>query len=1230
MIGRLRVAHKLLRGFKAMLDRLQTKAGREKKLAARERAAAAQREIFETMPVWLAVVRRSDGAILHANRALGAQMDDDAGGGQGAHLMDRLHEADRERLIGRLGREDRFDGAEARLVLADRRLFWVLVSARSLTYGGEHCALLVFTPADDLKRAEMERERLASRLVDAIESLAEGFALYDDTDRLIACNEPYRAMNETVRDLLQPGARWADLVRAGLERGQFADLAGREEAWLADRLQDRADPGKAVDVKLASGQWLRAVDRRTREGGLVSIRADVTEEKLSAERLRTSEAFKSAIINASLESIVTIDAAGRILEFNPAAERTFGFTRDQVLGRSLDGLIIPERLGEAHRRGLARFLETGESKVVGRRLEIAALRADGTEFPIELAVTEVALEGRRAFTAYLRDITRRVSAEAELARRASLLEAVGHSATEIVGDVEWQRSIPDLLRRLGLAAEVSRVTLFEAHRSASGRLVQSCRHDWAEAGLAPLSDDPRYLEMPLTGDDGEEVGAWTLRRQRGEVVQATLSETTGYTRRVFEEHGTLSFLSVPIMVSGEWWGFFGFDDCKTERVWTDVEIDVLKTSAALIAGAIERARAAERLRLSEQRYALAARGANDGLWDWDVAGNTAYFSPRLHEILGLAERELGSSPSALFDRVCEEDLSALQKMLESRFAQRRRKFEIECRMRHQSGGERWMVWRGMIVHDANGPIRVVGSLHDITERKEAEAKLRESEARFRELAEDAPVLLDLMDAQNKLVFANRRYLEFIGRSLEEVVVDGWMAEIHPEDLPRVIEFGDRQLARRGEAEIEYRARRHDGEYRWMRLTETVRRGADGAFAGFVDAMVDVTDRKRAEAEVARQRDALHQSEKLTALGSLLAGVAHELNNPLSVVVGQAMLLEETAIDPKVVGRSETIRRAAERCSRIVRTFLTLVRQRQPEQSLVDLNMTIAMATELLAYQLRISDIELKLDLAADLPEVLADSDQLHQVVTNLIVNAEQALAEAGRPRRLGVSTRADQGRRMVVLAVADNGPGIGADIRPRIFEPFFTTKPPGQGTGIGLAMCRNVVSAHRGTLWLENTPGGGATFVVELPLPSGEAPAKPAPAAAAMPGPSPARYRVLVVDDEAEIAQTLAEILKAAGHEVDTAGNGEQALDQLDRETFDVILSDLRMPVLDGPGLFAALRERHPALVDRIAFITGDTLSARLGKFLADTGVLCIEKPFTPDDVRYLLAQVMAQPVGAA
>jgi two-component system NtrC family sensor kinase len=287
-----------------------------------------------------------------------------------------------------------------------------------------------------------------------------------------------------------------------------------------------------------------------------------------------------------------------------------------------------------------------------------------------------------------------------------------------------------------------------------------------------------------------------------------------------------------------------------------------------------------------------------------------------------------------------------------------------------------------------------------------------------------------------------------------------------------------------------------------------------------------------------------QSERLSALGSLLAGVAHELNNPLSIVVGQAQLLQETAPDEKTAARGTRIRNAAERCVKIVKTFLAMARRRPPERTLVNLNSLVEGALEVLGYTLRSAGIEVQTDLAADLPLTWADGDQLQQVVTNLVVNAEQAMSDGDGPRRLRIATRFDAASDQLRLEVADSGPGVPPAIRTRIFEPFFTTKSVGVGTGVGLSLCHGIVASHGGSIAAADAPGGGALFVVTLPHvptgPHGTQAAVPESRTAGLPARS-----ILIVDDEVEIAETLAEMLAEAGHRVDIAPNGKAALERI-------------------------------------------------------------------------------------
>ncbi|MBI3029234.1 MAG: PAS domain S-box protein [Candidatus Rokubacteria bacterium] len=381
------------------------------------------------------------------------------------------------------------------------------------------------------------------------------------------------------------------------------------------------------------------------------------------------------------------------------------------------------------------------------------------------------------------------------------------------------------------------------------------------------------------------------------------------------------------------------------------------------------------------------------------------------------------------------------------------------------------------------------------------------------------------------------------------------------------------------------------------------------------------ERAKAQEELQRQREALLQSEKLAAMGQLLAGVAHELNNPLSVITGHTAILRQTGGGP-LAERAEKIAKAAERCARIVKNFLALARQQPPERSRVELNRVVREAVELLAYPLRVDNVEVTLDLAEELPALWADPHQLHQVVVNLVSNAHHAMRDMESPRRLTLATSYEHNRGWVNLEVRDTGPGIPPEIQRRIFEPFFTTKPVGQGTGLGLSLCRGIVEGHGGIIRVESQPGQGALFVVELPA---EAPPRAEPEAARPEAQRPIPGKtILVVDDEPEVAGILAELLAADGHQVETAANGLQALDKLRERRYDLILSDLRMPGLDGPGLYRELERRDPRLLRRVIFLTGDTLRQESQEFLERAGVPSLTKPFDAAEVRRLVQQALA------
>ena len=621
--------------------------------------------------------------------------------------------------------------------------------------------------------------------------------------------------------------------------------------------------------------------------------------------------FTTAVMNAALDCIVAADAHGVIVEFNPAAERTFGLARADAIGRSLAETIIPHAHRAAHEAGMARLAAGEPPRVVGRRIEIEGLRADGEVFPLELAIVRTGDGGDAAFVAYMRDITAQKLAE-------------------------------------------------------------------------------------------------------------------------------------------------------------------------------------QRLQESEERLRLAIEGAQLGTWRWDLMTGGSWWSPRAREIFGFPA--------------------------------------------------------------------------------------------------DGEVAQELRDRL-----------------------------VHPDDRAAVTEAVRRVVEDAAEASLEYRVVMPGGEVRWVVTRGVGHRDAAGQPAMAAGIVADITPRKSAEAELERSREALHQAEKLAALGSLLAGVSHELNNPLSAVIGQAVMLEEDTGGTPFAERARKIRAAAERCAKIVQTFLAMARQGKPNRSRVDVNQLVRGVLDLTDYGLRTNGVEVRLDLASDLPELMADGDQLHQVLANLVVNAQQALEGQPGLRLLEVSTRRGHAPGSVSIRVADNGPGVPAHIASRIFEPFFTTKRSGQGTGVGLSFSLGVIEAHGGQLRL--TPSdAGAAFEIELT----SQPATPQPTDRRAAPQLANGGRALVVDDETTVSETLAELLARQGFEVATAVDGQAAKQALDGEAFDVILSDLRMPGLDGPGLFAWLQASRPELCGRVGFVTGDTLGAGAARFLEESGRPYLEKPFTPASVAEFVARIRA------
>ncbi len=922
------------------------------------------------------------------------------------------------------------------------------------------------------------------------------------------------------------------------------------------------------EIELEDGTYLEVHSSPIRmpDGTFCSmeIMRDITERKRAELALKDSEQRYRLLAENANDAIFTTDMNLNVNYVSPSITRLIGFSPEEAVAQPVSKFLTGASL-ELAMNTLQRELEIeatgGDDPNRMRLLELEEICKDGSTVWTETTLSFLRdIQGRPVgILGITRDISERRKAEELIRESEQRYRLLAENANDVIftADMNLKPTYvsPSIIRLRGFSPEeVMTQNVADTLTPASLELAINTMREELELEAAGKSDPNRTIRLEL------------------EAICKDGSTTWGET--------TLSFVrdkqGSPIGILG---------------ITRDIS---------------ERRKAEQAIKDSEQRYRLLAENANDIIFTADTNLKFTYISPSVTRIRGFSTQEaMYQTPAeALAPSSLEVVLNVFKEEMEleaggSADPARTRTLELEetCK----DGTTIWTETKFSTVRDASGVLTgLMGITRDISERKKAEEALRESEEKFRNLFETSRDYLYIATLGGEILEYNKSALDLFGYSDEE------MKRMNLKDLYVYPEERDKFVAKvldEGYIEnYELKLKKRDGTPVDALVTAVPRRSPDGTVIGMQGAIKDITQMKRLEQQ-------LLQSEKLSGLGTMISGVAHELNNPLTVIMGNVeLMLMDRSLSAKDIRSLKVVLKESERAAKIVSGLLTFAREHRPERKMINVNEIISESCKLREYNLRTSNIGLVLSLAPDIPLTLADPYQLQQVFTNLIHNARDALTEKGGGTLTVRSSFSDP---TIIIEFEDDGPGIKPENLKKIFDPFFTTKDVGRGTGLGLSIAYGIINEHDGRIGVDSEVGAGARFKIELPVIN--ASVEDAAPHRAQPSLDTAGKSILIVDDEEYIRELLRQVLTEKGYIVKTAPTADDAIRQMEAKRFDAVVVDIKMPGMGGKEIYSHIKKNRPEFADKVLFITGDVLSNDTQAFLNATDIKYIEKPFKID-----------------
>jgi len=599
-------------------------------------------------------------------------------------------------------------------------------------------------------------------------------------------------------------------------------------------------------------------------------------------------------------------------------------------------------------------------------------------------------------------------------------------------------------------------------------------------------------------------------------------------------------------------------------------------------------------------------------------GKFQFVNSQFQRYTGYSENELLGMES--LQLVIPEDRNVVKRNAMN-MLKGKRSSPYEYKIANKRGEVRWILETVASVQ-YGGRQATLGNYMDITERKQTEEALRQSEERYRTILEEMEDGYYEVDLAGNYTSFNDATCRAYGYSREEMMGMNYRVYTPKEETERVYKTYN-QIYRTGKPNkgFTYEVVRKDGSTGFGELAAFPLRNQEGKIIGFRGVSRDVTERKRMEEERRELERKAQLASRLATVGEMASGIAHEINNPLTGVIGYAQLLMQRQDIPEDAKKDlKVINDGGQRVAGIVSKMLTFARQYKPQRDYVSINDLIANTLALRAYELETHNIKVITHLDPELPATIADGGQLQQVFLNLIVNAETEMDLAHGKGRLSIKTEKIDDT--IRISFKDDGAGISKENMDKIFNPFFTTREVGQGTGLGLSMCHGIIAEHNGRIYAESKSGKGATFVVELPIVT-----RPEQLELAEPeveeAEEAAKAKILVVDDEPTVLSLVSRVLTGEGHEVETIDNADDALEMIESKRYRLILLDIKMPGMSGTELYKRIHKIAPSLARRIVFITGDVIGARITAFLSSTKAHYIMKPFDAEQLKRAVNRIL-------